>query len=164
MRDFKTPLILVFSALMLWDVITTCLGVITLLGGVNTGSVCISILFSAFIWSLNFYTIDIWEGIGQDLNGTTYSPPPSFPEVPSPFPSGFNKKGNTPFIIWILRPFWIFAFIFDFYTSWQGNKRLLMGISENNSNSGVADLLIIFFTLATTFSPMIVYWLLRQRK
>jgi hypothetical protein len=57
----------------------------------------------------------------------------------------------------MLRPLWIGAIIFDFYTSWKGNENLL-----GHSPNGIAATIVIFFTILTTISPMTVSWLYRS--
>ena len=135
-------MIIPFAALMVWDVLTTCLGVVSILGGVSLGSICIAILFASSIWAINFYTSIIWAGIGDDLQGIA---------------------GNSHFFIWMLRIFWCVAIPFDGYTSLQGNNQLLSSVRANSTNN-MADFLIFFFTILTTASPMLVNWLLKKRK
>ncbi|MEG3844946.1 hypothetical protein [Microcoleus sp. herbarium14] len=150
----RTFAIIVFCVPAVWDVVTTYKGIVSILGGENSGTMGVAIVLAIFIAGLSVLTTNIWNGK---------------PEV-------HKKKSNFSIVIngkeyhldlgmsTILRLMWLLAIPFDFWTSLTGNIQLLtrgsFGIAAAAASTptptGSQWIVILFATAIATLSPMIV--------
>ena len=149
----RTFAIIVFCVPAVWDVVTTYKGIVSILGGENSGTMGVAIVLAFFIAGLSVLTTNIWK-----------------PEV-------LKKKSNFSIVIngkeyhmdlgmrTILWCMWWPAILFDFWTSLIGNIQLLtrgsFGIAAATAASIPTPTLaqwivIIFATAISALSPMIV--------
>jgi hypothetical protein len=137
MRDKGISEILItgFSLGMLWDFITTFLGVVSIIGGpdfsltnfdANTfGVYGMAVVGTVIVFCFNLLTTNIWKEA---------------------------RQGN-----WQLVAPWFICLVFDFFTSLAGNYRFILPIRQ----SEIAVIGVIWFTtLLTTISPMSVRYLI----
>lgn len=149
MRKFA---IFLFCIPAIWDVVTTYKGIVSILGGENSGTMGVAIVLAIFIAGLSVLTTNIWK-----------------PEV-------LKKKSNFSIVIngkeyhldlgmsTILRFMWLLAIPFDFWTSLTGNIQLLtrgsFGIAAAAASTpiptGTQWIVIVFATSLATLSPMMV--------
>lgn len=121
---------------MLWDAVTTFLGVITIIAGPtytlsiqntdpNTwGIYGISLVGAVVVFCFNLITVNVWEEA---------------------------KEGR-----WTLIAPWFLCVVFDFFTSLAGNYRFIL--PERQGEIAVVGV-IWFTTLLTTISPMTVRYI-----
>ena len=139
MRDKGISEILItgFSVGMLWDLVTTFLGVVSIVAGpkfsislnnidTNTFGVCgIAVVSTVIVFCFNLLTTNVWKEA---------------------------REGQ-----WTLVAPWFLCVVFDFFTSLAGNyKFILPGRQNEIAVIGV----IVFTTLLTTISPMAVRYLM----
>jgi len=138
MRDkgISEILIVGFSLGMLWDFVTTFLGVITIVGGANFsislqnidantfGIYGIALVGAVIVFCFNLITVSVWKEA---------------------------REGK-----WTLIMPWILSVVFDFFTSLAGNYKFIL-LSRQNEISVIC--VIWFITLLTTISPMSVRYL-----
>lgn len=139
MRDKGISEILItgFSVGMLWDLVTTFLGVVSIVAGpkfsislnnidTNTFGVCgIAVVSTVIVFCFNLLTTNVWKEA---------------------------REGQ-----WTLVAPWFLSVVFDFFTSLAGNyKFILPGRQNEIAVIGV----IVFTTLLTTISPMAVRYLM----
>lgn len=144
MKDIKDNgiieiLLVGFSLGMLWDLVTTFLGVVSIVAGpkftislenldTNTfGIYGIALVGTVIVFCFNLITRDVWK---------------------------YAKNGT-----WTLMPVWFLCLIFDFFTSLAGNYKFILPGRQNEI--GVIGV-IWFTTLLTTVSPMTVRYLFLQ--
>ena len=150
MRKFA---IFLFCIPAIWDVVTTYKGIVSILGGENSGTMGVAIVLAIFIAGLSVLTTNIWK--------------PEVQKKRSNFSIVINEKeyhldlGMST----ILRFMWLLAIPFDFWTSLTGNIQLLtrgsFGIAAVAAAStpiptGSQWIVIVFATALATLSPMIV--------
>ncbi|MDQ2100485.1 MAG: hypothetical protein QQW96_22920 [Tychonema bourrellyi B0820] len=139
MRDKGISEILItgFAVGMLWDLVTTFLGVVSIVAGpkfsislnnidTNTFGVCgIAVVSTVIVFCFNLLTTNVWKEA---------------------------REGQ-----WTLVAPWFLCVVFDFFTSLAGNyKFILPGRQNEIAVIGV----IVFTTLLTTISPMAVRYLM----
>lgn len=130
-------LVSAFRLSMIWDLLTTFLGVLIILGSVSFIALGLSLVGTLTVGAFNFSTKSIWRSRG--------------------------KRGE----IALLQLTWIFAIAFDFWTSLTCNttyvvlKQVTLGHSDTLSRLfaqlTIGQMLIVLFvTILTTISPMMV--------
>lgn len=125
-----------FSFGMLWDFVTTFLGVTSILAGPDFtvslenidsnafGIYGIALAATVIVFCFNLITVNVWEDA---------------------------KNGN-----WVLVSIWFLCLVFDLITSLAGNYRFILPGRHNEI--GVIGV-ILFTTILTTISPMTVRYL-----
>ncbi|MCC3419342.1 MAG: hypothetical protein JGK24_10525 [Microcoleus sp. PH2017_29_MFU_D_A] len=139
MRDKGISEILIFGfgCGMLWDFITTFLGVVTIVAGPNFsismknidtntfGVYGIAFVGTVIVFCFNLITKNVWNDA---------------------------REGK-----WTLLPIWFLCVVFDFVTSLAGNYKFILPGRQNE----IAVIGVVWFTtLLTTISPMTVYYLM----
>lgn len=139
MRDKGISEILIFGFLigMLWDFVTTFLGVVSIIAGqdftislqnltANTfGIYGIALVGSVIVFCFNLITVNVWKEA---------------------------KEGK-----WTLVAPWFLCIVFDFFTSLAGNYKFILPLRQNE----IAVIGVVWFiTLLTTISPMTVRYLM----
>ncbi|MEY3868329.1 MAG: hypothetical protein RLZZ338_2220 [Cyanobacteriota bacterium] len=136
-KGLSEILITGFSLGMLWDFVTTFLGVISIVAGPNFtvslqnidantfGVYGIALVGTVIVFCFNLITINVWKDA---------------------------KKGN-----WTLVGIWLICLIYDFFTSLAGNYKFILPGRQNE----IAVIGVIWFTtVLTTISPMTVRYLM----
>jgi hypothetical protein len=137
-------LISAFRLSMIWDLLTTFLGSLIILGTADFIPLGVSLVGTLTVGAFNFSTISIWKR--RRL-----------------------KHGE----IYLLRLTWVFAILFDFWTSLTCNTTFialnefqlgqLYSLPWLFSQLSVGQILIVFFvTVLTTIGPMMVAFI-RER-
>jgi hypothetical protein len=139
MRDKGISEILIFGFCcgMLWDFITTFLGVVTIIAGPNFsislknidtntfGVYGIAFVGTVIVFCFNLITKNVWNDA---------------------------REGQ-----WTLLPIWFLCVVFDFVTSLAGNYKFILPGRQNE----IAVIGVVWFTtLLTTISPMSVRYLI----
>jgi len=151
----RTFAIIVFGVPAVWDVVTTYKGIVSILGGENSGTMGVAIVLAIFIAGLSVLTTNIWK--------------PEVQKKISNFTITINGKeyamdlGMRTILCWMWWP----AILFDFWTSLIGNIQLLTRGSFGIAAAAAAStptptptvaqwIVIIFATAISALSPMIV--------
>ena len=127
-----------FHISMVWDLLTTFLGSLIILGSANFITLGLSFIGSLTVEAFNFSTKSIWE----------------------------YRRGKRP-EVGLLKLIWWFAIAFDFWTSLTCNttyvalQRFTWGqtasLSQLFTQLTIGQMLIVLFvTMLTTISPMMV--------
>lgn len=127
-----------FRLSMIWDLLTTCLGSLIILGSASFVALGLSLVGTLTVGAFNFSTKSIWE-----------------------------RRRVKHVEVALLQLTWIFAIAFDFWTSLTCNityvalKQFDLGQSEPVSQlftqlSTGQILIVLFVTTLTTISPMMV--------
>lgn len=139
MRDkgISEILLVGFSFGMLWDFVTTFLGVVSIVAGPNFsislnnidsntfGVYGIAFVGTVIVFCFNLLTISVWKEA---------------------------REGQ-----WTLVAPWFLCVVFDFFTSLAGNYRFILPGRQNQ----IAVIGVVWFTtLLTTISPMTVRYLI----
>ncbi len=140
MRDKEIiPILLTgFFIGMVWDGVTTFLGVVSIIGGPeftlslnmdgqSFGIYGIAFVGTVIVFSFNLITRNVWEEVGEGS--------------------------------WKLVMPWLMCVVFDFCTSLWGNYRFIL--PERQSQIAVIGV-IWFVTFLTTVSPMSVRYLIKE--
>ncbi len=135
MRNF---LLVIFGPLALYDGFTTVLGTATILGDTNA-SILLSILFSLIILAFMLGTYFIWDGSVID--------------------SVVEEREAEGCLLFFIRILWLAAFFYDIYTSYSGNKVLVVGANEA---TGAQEAILLGLTLLVSASPILVSYLLNS--
>jgi hypothetical protein len=135
-RGLSGILITGFAIGMLWDFVTTFLGVTSIVAGPNFtvslenidsntfGIYGIALVGTVIVFCLNLVTVNVWEEA---------------------------RKGNLTLV-----SLWFLCLVFDFVTSLAGNYRFILPGRQNE----IAVIGVIWFTtILTTISPMTVRYL-----
>ncbi|MDY7014182.1 MAG: hypothetical protein SVX43_11405 [Cyanobacteriota bacterium] len=126
---------------MFWDFVTAYAGTLLLLSNLNWLSLGTSLIGSAIVCVLNFYTTRVWRNYEDDG----------------------DKKSESFFITWIVRGFWLGAIILNFYTSFVSIS--FYGLEEGDKAPGPgASLVVIFITALIVISPMTLGKVWEERK
>ena len=139
MRDKGISEILItgFSVGLLWDFVTTFLGVVSILAGPNFsislknvdsntfGVYGIAVVSTVIVFCFNLLTTNVWKEA---------------------------REGQ-----WTLAAPWLACVVFDFFTSLAGNYKFILPRRQNE----IAVIGVVWFTtLLTTISPMSVRYLI----
>ncbi len=127
-----------FRLSMVWDVLTTFLGSLIILGGASFIALGLSLVGSLTVGAFNFSTKSIWA----------------------------RRRRKQPEVA-LLKLIWVFAIAFDFWTSLTCNiTYIALGQLTSDSIKSVSQLfarlttgqmlIVLFVTMLTTISPMMV--------
>jgi hypothetical protein len=132
-----------FRFSMVWDLLTTFLGTLIILGKMSFIPVGISLVGTLIVGALNFATKAIWS-------------------------SSYTKRLDFFFQYLLLRTAWVLAIVFDFWTSLTCNALFVApdGVEIGKTNVEFTGLLsqltpgqtiiVLFVTILATISPMMV--------
>ncbi|MBE9093642.1 hypothetical protein [Tychonema sp. LEGE 07203] len=141
MRDKGISPILItgFSFGILWDFVTTFLGVVSIVAGSNFsislknldtntfGVYGIAFVSTVIVFCFNLITKNVWQEASEGQ--------------------------------WTLVAPWLLCVFFDFFTSLAGNYKFILPGRQNE----IAVIGVVWFiTLLTTISPMTVYYLIKD--
>ena len=129
MKTIYLLLLLVLGVTGLWDGFTTFYGTSQILGN-DILSLIIAVIFSIIITAFLFSTNFIWD---------------------------INRENS--FIIVMLRGFWFVSFLYDMFTSFIGNKDLL--IKDIGTFSQIS--ILVGITILVSGSPIIFSYILHLR-
>jgi len=136
-------LIIILGLVALYDGFTTVLGTAIILGE-STAGISVSILFSLIILAFMISTYPIWDTkIIADW---------------------VERREAEGCLLYFIRFIWIAAFIYDLYTSYSGNKALIIGNEKANAGQ---EAILIGLTLMVSASPIFLSYMLSmilQRK
>lgn len=127
MRNMFVTLLIILGLAGLWDGFTTFYGSYSLLGGGGM-SVIISMIFAVIITAFLFTTSFIWS---RELQGE--------------------------FIGDLLKGFWFIAFAFDVFTSFVGNKDILL---SNVVELDESMIMLVGITALVSGSPIIFSYII----
>lgn len=134
----RLVLIIAFRLSMVWDLLTTFLGSLIILGSASFIALGMSFVGSLTVEAFNFSTKSIWE----------------------------RRRGKRP-EVGLLKLIWFFAIAFDFWTSLTCNttyvalQQFTLGqsasLAQLFARLTIGQMLIVLFvTMLTTISPMMV--------
>ncbi len=140
----RNLLLLIFGLVALFDGFTTVLGTAAILGETTPG-ILISILFSLIILAFMIGTYPIWNASVID--------------------TWVENKETEGCLLFFIRFLWIAAFLYDIFTSYSGNKFLVVG---EETASASQEAILVGLTLLVSASPIFVSYMLntiiRQRE
>ncbi len=132
-NDRKFTILLVFAFIVgsLWDATTTFVGIVTIIGSSGVGTYGIAMTGMIIVLAFNLATRKIWKDFKDDFDN-------SF------------RYGYLNLVLIIL---WCGSILFDFITALEGNYSYVFYPKKEDP---LVQIILIFLTLITTISPMMV--------